>query len=82
MALQQFLDDFTETGAGSANLARDSDNVLTGNTEVGLRLAAELAAARAHGFEELIVEANFWDGIEAPDDWERLPDLLTSSLGL
>ena len=43
VALQQFLDDFTETGAGSANLARDSDSVLTGNTEVGLRLAAELA---------------------------------------
>ena len=43
VALRQFLDDFTETGAGAANLTRDSDRVLTGNTEVGLRLAAELA---------------------------------------
>lgn len=40
--LQQFLDDFDETGAGSANLARDSDDVLTGNTEAGLRLAADI----------------------------------------
>ncbi len=42
-ALQQFLGNFSETGAGPANLSRASDTVLTGSTRLGVRLSTELA---------------------------------------
>ena len=38
------------------------------------RLAGEAVAAAAAGFEELIIEHNFWDGIASPDDWMTVPE--------
>lgn len=35
---------------------------------------AEVRAARAAGFTEVVVEHNFWDGIQSPDDWLAVPD--------
>ena len=40
-ARQTFLGAFSETGADTANLARDADWELVGNTELGLRMASE-----------------------------------------
>ncbi len=42
--LQQFLGHFSESGADAANLERDSDRVLTGDTKLGLRLSTMVQA--------------------------------------
>ena len=48
-----------------------------GGPEVSIDdLAAEAAAAAAQGFDEFIVDANFWDGIDGVDAWTGLPDRL------
>jgi hypothetical protein len=39
------------------------------------RLQVEAAGAAAEGFDEVILEHNFWHGIEKPDDWLRVPEL-------
>jgi probable F420-dependent oxidoreductase len=44
------------------------------------RLAAEVVAARAAGFTEVIIEANFWDDLTEPDVWARLPHRLEGVL--
>ena len=52
-----------------------------GGPEVSIdELAAEAEAAAAHGFDELIVDANFWEGIDDVDAWAGLPDLLVPLL--
>lgn len=38
----------------------------------------ETASARAAGFDEVIIDANFWEEIRSPDDWMGLPDRLTA----
>ena len=38
------------------------------------RLVGEVQDATAQGFEELILEHNFWDEITSPDDWLDVPD--------
>jgi probable F420-dependent oxidoreductase len=37
-------------------------------------LVDEVRNARAHGFTEVIVEHNFWDGITSPEAWCDVPD--------
>ena len=37
------------------------------------RLAGDATAAGRAGFDELILEHNFWDGIASPDDWLAVP---------
>lgn len=37
------------------------------------RLTDEAAQARRAGFDELILEHNFWDAITTPDDWLSVP---------
>ena len=38
------------------------------------RLRDEAVAASAAGFDEVILEHNFWDGITGPDDWLAVPE--------
>jgi len=38
------------------------------------RLTADAAAAARAGFDEVILEHNFWDGITSPDDWLSVPE--------
>lgn len=38
------------------------------------RLAGEAAAAAAHGFDDVILEHNFWDGVAAPEAWLDVPE--------
>lgn len=45
-------------------------------------VAAELEGARRHGFDEVIIEANFWDAIASPAHWAELPERLASALEL
>lgn len=40
----------------------------------------EVGAARAAGFDEVIIDANFWDEIRGPDDWAGLADRLRPAL--
>lgn len=42
--------------------------------ETMARLTTEAADAAAAGFDELILEHNFWDGIAGPDDWLTVPE--------
>ena len=42
------------------------------------RLRNEAADASAAGFEEIILEHNFWDGVTSPDDWAEIPSLFAS----
>jgi probable F420-dependent oxidoreductase len=44
------------------------------------RLRTEVADAVAAGFEEVILEHNFWDGITSPDDWLAVPSQFASVL--
>ncbi|WP_420452089.1 TIGR03619 family F420-dependent LLM class oxidoreductase [Ilumatobacter sp.] len=44
------------------------------------RLRDEVRAARAAGFEEFIIEHNFWDGITSPDDWVEVPERFATLL--
>jgi len=39
------------------------------------RLASEAAAAREAGFDEIVLEHNFWTGIADPGAWVDVPDL-------
>ena len=36
--------------------------------------------ARRAGFEAVVIDASFWDGIDSPDAWAALPDLLRPAL--
>ena len=38
------------------------------------RLADEAAEAAAHGFDDFIVEHNFWSGVEDPAAWVDVPE--------
>ena len=44
-------------------------------------VAADLAAARTAGFDEVIVECNFWDEMDSPEAWAAVPDRLAVLLG-
>jgi probable F420-dependent oxidoreductase len=44
------------------------------------RLAAEAAEAAAHGYDDFIVEHNFWSGIADPDAWVDVPELFSPVL--
>ena len=44
------------------------------------RIHAEVTEATAAGFDEVILEHNFWDGIASPDDWLEVPSRFTSVL--
>ena len=37
------------------------------------RLAAEAAEAAAHGFDDFIIEHNFWSGVADPAAWLEVP---------
>jgi hypothetical protein len=39
-----------------------------------------VAAARAGGIPEVIIDANFWQEIRSPEDWIALPDRLAPAL--
>ena len=41
--------------------------------EIVPRLTREAVAARRAGFEEVVLEHNFWDAITGPDDWLAVP---------
>jgi probable F420-dependent oxidoreductase len=41
--------------------------------DVVARLCDEARSANDHGFEEIVIEHNFWDGIQTPDDWLTVP---------
>ena len=43
-------------------------------SDVVERLAGEAAEARGHGFDDFIVEHNFWDGVADPDAWLDVPE--------
>jgi hypothetical protein len=43
-------------------------------------VVAEVAAAAEAGFEEVIIEAGFWDEIRRPEDWQELPDRFAGAL--
>ena len=45
------------------------------------RLRTEVRDATAAGFDEVILEHNFWDGITSPDDWLAVPSQFASVLG-
>lgn len=38
------------------------------------RLASEAAQAAAHGFDDVILEHNFWDGVADPTGWLDVPE--------
>ncbi|MGI9053658.1 MAG: TIGR03619 family F420-dependent LLM class oxidoreductase [Ilumatobacteraceae bacterium] len=38
------------------------------------RLAVEAAEAKAHHFEDFILEHNFWEGVAAPEAWLDVPE--------
>ncbi len=40
----------------------------------------DLAMSVEAGAEQIIVDANFWDGIDSPQAWAELPDLLAPLL--
>ncbi|MCU0259934.1 MAG: TIGR03619 family F420-dependent LLM class oxidoreductase [Ilumatobacteraceae bacterium] len=42
--------------------------------DVVARLADEVAAAAAHGFDDVIVEHNFWSGVADPTAWLEVPE--------
>ncbi len=44
------------------------------------RIHGEVKEAVAAGFEEVIMEHNFWDGIASPDDWLAVPSQFASVL--
>lgn len=41
---------------------------------------AEVTAAAEAGFDEVIIEAGFWDEIRSPDDWRDIPDRFGGAL--
>lgn len=43
-------------------------------------LRADLEASRSAGFDEFIVECNFWEAIDSPNAWADLPDRLAPLL--
>jgi probable F420-dependent oxidoreductase len=53
--------------------------------DVVARLCEEAAHAARHGFEEIVIEHNFWDGISSPADWLAVPghfaDVVTAAQG-
>ncbi|MFM7755354.1 MAG: TIGR03619 family F420-dependent LLM class oxidoreductase [Actinomycetota bacterium] len=52
---------------------RTLDEILSTMTE-------SVRAAREAGFEEVTLEHNFWDAIESPEDWSKVPELFASLL--
>ncbi len=46
----------------------------TPSGDVVQRLAEEAVAARNANFNEFIIEHNFFDGVNSPDDWAEIPD--------
>jgi hypothetical protein len=42
------------------------------------RLATEVAAAAAAGFDDVIVDHNFWSGIADPTAWVDVPERFAS----
>lgn len=44
------------------------------------RMRSEVVDAVAAGFEDVIIEANFWDDITSPDDWLAVPSHFASLL--
>jgi probable F420-dependent oxidoreductase len=49
-------------------------NAAPPDDDVVARLAEEAAEAASHGFEEVILEHNFWVGIEDPAAWVDVPE--------
>jgi len=43
-------------------------------------LRTDLEVAREAGFDEFIVECNFWDAIDSPQAWADVPDRLATLL--
>ena len=41
---------------------------------------ADIAVARTKGFDQVIVECNFWDEMDSPDAWAEAPDRLAGLL--
>jgi hypothetical protein len=48
--------------------------------EVVSRIKAEVGEAAAYGFDEVILDHNFWSGIVDPEVWLDVPEMFVSAV--